>query len=378
MSRHDIILTKNHQLNGTKDTTTNTFVYNTHGARFNADWLVRNIVANDGLFVIQDTNSQLSEAAGRVLDRKNYYTVNIDCANPVQTIKLNPFSLVHNSADIHFLFTNILFSLWDNDDPDIKAMSYLIDAFASTVFYMYNTKKAKQTLRMVVNMTKAITSYCIINDKEIPMYEALFTDNPNPDWVPKKYFMQFVAAAGDRKEEIAMKVYKFFKSIPESILLVTDTTDESLSASLFFKTAFIINCTTDDEKAVSKIILTLLITLLENTDSAPKTLVVMSQLDSEHLIPGLPRWLQYSQKDNIDYIIFSDSLKEFENSELKAQYIQNIKQRIDTTMLVHKNAEATKAEQELSAEDLQMYHSTEYVATINIPSKELRVDDEVF
>lgn len=378
MSKRDIILTKNHQITGTKDSSTNVFIYNSHGPRFNVDWLVRNIVINDGIFVIQDENGMLSDSINRVLDKKNYFTINVDCANPADSLKINPFDFVRDTADIHLMFTNILFALWDNEDLDMKAMSYLIDAFASSVFYMFADNKQKRTLRTMVNMMRAINSYCTINDKTVPMYEALFTDNPNPDWMPKKYYMQFVEAAADEKDEIAQKVYNIFKSIPESVLAMTDTTDMTLGASLHFKTAFIINNNTVEERAYSKIALSLLISLIENAEMHLPAMVVVSQLDSDKLIMGLPRWMQNSGKNNIDYIIFANELQAFVPSYLKKQYLTNVKKFVDATMMIHRNKEAEKAEEILDSEELQVYHSSEYVATLKVPALGISTEDEVF
>lgn len=378
MSKRDIILSKNHQLAGTKENSTNVFIYNSHGPRFNIDWLVRNIVVNDGIFVVQDENSVLSDAVNRVLDKKNYFTINIDCANPAESLKINPFDFVRDTADIHLMFTNFLFALWDNEDLDIKAMSYLIDAFASAVFYMFTDKKEKRNLRTMVNMMKAIKAFCTINDKTVPMYEALFTDNPNPDWMPRKYYLQFVEAAADEKEVVADKVYQLFKNIPESFLAMTDTTDTTLSASLYFKTAFVINNNTAEERGYSKIILSLLITLIESAKMHLPTLVVLSQLDNDNLLMGLPRWMQNSAKNNIDYIIFANELQSFVPSYLKRQYLTNLKKFVDATMMVQRNKEVEKAKATLSDEELQSYHSIEYVATVNIPKQGISADDEIF
>lgn len=377
MSKRDIILTKNHQITGTKDSSTNVFIYNSHGPRFNVDWLVRNMVINDGLFVIQDENKVLSDAVNRVLDKKNYFTINIDCAAPAESLKINPFDLVQDTADIHMLFTNILFALWDNEDLDIKAMSYLIDAFASSVFYMFADNKSKRTLRTMVNMMKAINTSCTINNKTVPMYEALFTDNPNPDWMPKKYYMQFVEAAADEKDVVAQKVYNIFKQIPESVLAMTDATDATLGASLHFKTAFIINSNTIEERAYSKIVLSLLISLIESSEMHLPA-VVVSQLDSDKLIMGLPRWMQSSGKNNIDYIIFASELQAFVPSYLKKQYLTNVKKFVDATMMIHRNKEAEEAEATLDEEDLQVFLSSEYVATLKVPALGISTDDEVF
>ena len=378
MSKRDIVLSKNYQLTGNKENSTNVVVYNTYGPRFNIDWLVRNIVINDGIFVIQDENSVLSDAVNRVLDKKNYFTINVDCAAPAASLKINPFDFVRDTADIHLMFTNFLFALWDNEDLDIKAMSYLIDAFASAVFYMFADKKEKRTLRTMVNMMKAIKSFCTINDKTVPMYEALFTDNPNPDWMPRKYYMQFVEAADDEKDIVAQKVYDLFKKIPESFLAMTDSTDATLAASLYFKTAFVINNNTPEERGYSKIILSLLVSLIENTEMHLPTMVVLSQLDSDYLVMGLPRWMQNSTKTHMDYIIFANEFQSFIPSYLKKQYLNNVKKFVDATIMVQRNKEAEKAEQTLSAEELQVFHSIEYVASIKIPAQGISTDDEVF
>lgn len=378
MSKRDVVLSKNYQITGTKETSTNVFIYNAHGARFNIDWLVRNLVINDGIFVIQDENNTISDATNRVLDKKNYFTTNINCASPAEGIKINPFDFVRDTAEIHLMFTNFLFALWDNEDLDIKAMSYLIDAFASAVFYMFADRKEKRTVRTMVNMMKAINSYCTINDKTVPMYEALFTDNPNPDWVPRKYYMQFVEACADDKDVIAQKVYQLFKKLPDSFLDMTDTTDTTLSASLHFKTAFIINSSNELENGLSKIILSLLISLIESTDMHLPTMVVLSRLDSEYLLMGLPRWMQNSAKNNIDYIIFANELQAFVPSYLKKQYLTNVKKFVNATMMVQRNKEAEKAETTLTPEELQLYHSSEYVVSLNIPDQGISVEDEGF
>ena len=378
MSKRDIILSKNHQITGTKETSTNVFVYNSHGPRFNVDWVVRNIVVNDGIFILHDENRTLSDAVQKVLDKKNYFTLDVDYTQPATTLKINPFDFVTDTADIHFLFTNVLFALWDNEDLDIKAMSYLIDAFASAVFYMFERNKEKRTLRTMVNMMKAINAYCTINDKTVPMYDALFTDNPNPDWMPRKYYMQFLEAAADEKDEVAQKVYQVFKRIPEGILAMTDSTDSTLSASLHFKTAFIINSNNAQERDYSKVILSFLLPLIESTEMHLPAMVVLSQLDSNNLLAGLPRWLQHSNKNNIDYIIFANELQSFVPSYLKKQYLNNVKKFINATMMVQRNKEAEKAEATLSPEELELYHSSEYVVSLNIPEQGISVEDEGF
>ena len=147
---------------------------------------------------------------------------------------------------------------------------------------------------------------------------------------------------------------------------------------MYFKTAFVINSNTPDERGYANIILSLLISLIEKTEMHLPTLVVLSQLDNYKLLMGLPRWMQNSVKNNIDYIIFANELQAFVPSYLKRQYLTNLKKFVDATIMVQRNKEAEKAEATLDEEEWQTYHSIEYVATVNIPNQGISADDEVF
>ena len=106
--KHYFCLSKNHSIESVKDTSANTFIFNTHTKDFNVDWLKRNIVKNDGVFIIQDTNNKLSSQILTVLDKKNYFVINQNWNNSREGIRINPFDIVHDTSEIHFLFTNFL------------------------------------------------------------------------------------------------------------------------------------------------------------------------------------------------------------------------------------------------------------------------------
>ena len=88
--------------------------------------------------------------------------------------------------------------------------------------------------------------------------------------------------------------------------------------------------------------------------------------------------MQNSGKNNIDYIIFANELQAFVPSYLKKQYLTNVKKFVDATMMIHRNKEVEKAEAKLDEEDLQIFHSSEYVATVKVPALGISTDDEVF
>lgn len=377
ITKHYICLSKNHYIESTKDMSANTFVFNTHTKDFNADWLKRNMVKNDGVFIIQDTNNRLGLQISTVLDKKNYFIINQDWKNSSEGIRINPFDVVHDTSEIHFLFTNFLFALWDNDDPDIFIMANLIDAFASAVFYLFDKNKSKRTMSTLVKMAESVNAVCTKDGTIVPMYEALFQDNPNPNWIPQKYYSQFVAASGTRKDEIAHKVLQFFRLFTPEMIQMMNKTDESISASLFFKTAFLLNANNDEEKAFSKIMLSMLIMLSESTEGHAPIAVVIDDLDAKHLLLGLPKWMVNSTKTDMDYLLFCDNLAQFKQSEPREQYFKGLQKSMNATLMVHRNKKAEKAFKKLSEEEQAEYHNTEYVATLVIPGQN-NEEDEVF
>lgn len=377
-TKNHISLTKHKYIESTKEQSANVFVYNAHTSDFNSDWIKRLIAKNDSVFVIQDTDNIKYESLKTLLEKKNYFVTRINCSEPQESIRVNPFDLAHDTSEIHNIFNNFLYAFWDNNDPDIQAMSHMVDAFASTVYYVFINDKAKRNVSTLLKMINSMNARCVKDGKSVPIYEALFLDNPDPNWIPKKYYAQFLQAAGDQKDVVANKVKDFFNMIPESAIQMMNTTDESLSASLYFKTAIFINADSETDKAVANIVATLLMHTIESADKHTPVVFAMHDINADRLIPSLPKWIKTSVKNDVDFIVFCNNLNSFNKNEQTTQFLNEIKKNMDALLFVHNNSKAEKEKAKLSEEEQATYHNIEYVATIRVKNAQSMEDDEVF
>ena len=130
-------------------------------------------------------------------------------------------------------------------------------------------------------------------------------------------------------------------------------------------------------KDIAKVIGTLLISLIENSEQISPVMYVIENLDANHLMIGLPRWIQNSPKNNIDFILFNDNIGMFTKTLQAEQFMNKLKATVNAAMLIHKNKYAEKQQRKLSKEELQIYHNTEYVTTLIMPGQS-KIEDEVF
>lgn len=378
-SKHTIYLTRNHQLDEKSNLSTNAFLFNENGPLIQAKWIQKNIEQNDGFFVVLDHNQIILREVEKNLLKRSYYIENINFEDDEYGISINPFDLVTNTSEIHFLFLNILYLMWNNEDSDLPAMSNLIDAFASCVFFMFQNQKEKLNMQTLRKMVYSVRATCQTNDGVVMLSDAIFSQIKDQDSMPCKYYEQFKRAAGDRKDEVAEKLAKVFDLFTDRDMKMMAVTDEDLANELDFKTAIFINVESDNEEHSANLLFLLLNYFVQNIENHQKAMFILDTLNPHRMMINLPYWMKESKEHNMSFLVCTDNLAGFKNENEAERFFKNLQKSTSAYLFMHRNENAQKEglgqEINLSTNDLE---EQDYVATILIPDEELSEQDNVF
>jgi hypothetical protein len=362
-SKHTIYLTKNQQLNESRGLPTNVFMFNENGPLVQSKWIQKNIEQNDGLFIISDHNRSILQEVEKGLLKRNYYIENVNFSGQECNIQINPFDLVSNTSEIHFLFLNILYIMWDNDDKDLAAMSNLLDAFASCVFFMFQNQKEKLNMVTLRKMVYSVRATCQTNDGVVMLSDAIFDQMNDQESMPCKYYTQFKKAAGERKEEVAEKLAKLFDMFSELDIHMMSKTEEDLISEVGFKTAIFVNSNNDEEEHSAKLLMLLLTYFIQTIESHQQALFIVDALDSNRLLISLPHWIKESTTHNMSFIVCADDLASFKNGKEAERFFKNMRKQTSAFVFVHYDESKT------------LSLNKECIATVLIPSEELNEQD---
>lgn len=366
-NKHNIYLTKNHTLQGSANPSANVFMFNENGPLLQAKWVKKTIESNDGCFVILDHKNIILNEVEKGLVSRNYYIEKINFADMHDGVSINPFDLVTNTSEIHFMFLNLLYAMWDNTDPDIAAMSNLIDAFASCTYFMFQHQKAKLNMQTMRKMVYSVRANCQTEDGIVPMSDAIFGGINDQESMPCKYYAQFKRAAGERHAEIAEKVAQVFDMFSENDMEMMNKTDVSLIDSFNFKTAFFLNVERSNEEHSAKLMTILLNYFVQRKASSSKVMFVIDNLDARRGLISLPHWLKEAPEYNISFIVMNDNLAEFTATPRAEKYFRNLQQVVSASVLVHRNEDANVDNEDLNC-----------VVRVLVPSEGTSEMDELF
>lgn len=378
-SKHTIYLTKNYKLDENLDLPTNVFYFSENGPIVQAKWIQKTLEQNDGLFVILDKNQTILKEVEKKLIKRNYYVESIDFNSDEPSIKINPFDLVSNTSEIHFLFLNMLYIMWDNEDPDLAAMSNLLDAFASCTYFMFQNQKEKLNMITLKKMVNSVRSTCKTNDGVVMLSDAIFAQINDQDSMPCKYYAQFNKAAGERKEEIAEKLAQLFDKFTEYDLKMMAETEDGLEDEIGFKTALFLNVEQNELEHSSKLLMTLLNYFVQNIETHPKSLFVISDLPSNNMMISLPYWMREGYENNMSFIVCTDDLASFKANAEAERFFKNLQKSISASVLMHTCDVSDKnGELPTTNEQMGVYLKQDYLATILIPEEQISDQDVVF
>lgn len=379
-SKHTIYLTKNYELSGENHELTNVFVFNENGSKVQAKWIQKNLEANKGSFVILDHKDAIYSTVEKSLIKKNYFIDKIDFSNIGDGIKVNPFDLVSDTSEIHFMFLNFLYSMWDNTDPDLPAMSNLVDAFASCMFFMFEHQKEKLNMVTLKKMVDSVRANCQTDDGVVPMSDAIFAGIKDQDSMPCKYYAQFKKATRERSAEVAEKVATVFDSLTETDFQMMAETDESLTESFAFKTAIFVNVNNEEQEHSAKLMITLLNYFVQKIDSHPSVLFILDELDAKYGMVSLPYWMKEAHEYNMSFIVIGNDLAGFKENPRAEKFFRNFQKAVGASVLIHHNEVAKKFENELPTtdDDIGLLMDGDYIATVLIPSDDVSDQDELF
>lgn len=379
-SKHRIYLTKTKQINAENYETPNVFMFNENGPKIAAQWVKKTIDLNNGAFVILDHKNIIHDEVERSLTRRNYYIEKVDFSKKIDDIKINPFDLVKNTSEIHYMFLNFLYSMWDNTDPDITAMSNLIDAFASCTHAIFKDNPSKLNMATLKKMVGSVRATCQTANGVVSLSDAIFGEIRDQESMPCKYYAQFKKAAGERIEEISEKVATLFDMFTEADFSMMESTDDSLVESFNFKTAFFVNVNSPEEEHSAKLLITLLYYFLQNSGTTQsQTMFILDDLNAIHTLVNLPYWMKEANDFNISFIVINDDLTEFKNSPRSEKFFRNIQKATASSVLVHHNDTAIKYNNSLPSNEDEMNEmlGAEYIATVLIPSDGINEQDEL-
>lgn len=382
MDKHVIYLTRDHVLEqrpkGSKSL--NTFVFNENGANITSSWTKKNIDNNQCSFIVLDQNNAIQNSCGQGLTQRNYFIESIDFGNIETALKINPFNLVKEPNELHFIMSNILHIRWDNNDPDINIMIHLIDAFASAVYLIFRENNAKQNMEVLVKMAQSIKCFVRVDEDKVPIYQALFENSKDPNWLPTRYYNKFIEETSERKEEVAQKVLEFFDDFSKAELNIMSITDASIVPTFNFKTAYFINFNNSSELIKAKTILFLLMTLIKQSSEDPNLLIIFSNLNSLMDIIDLPSWIKLASTKDIDFLLISNDLAEFKKSKKMESVFRTLQNNTIASVLIHKNPILAKYQNTMptTEEEIEEYRSAECIATVIVPSDKIQEEDEVF
>ena len=360
---HKFYLTKNIQpeVDGMK----NVLFFNDNNIHSRAKWIAKNIDAHNGSLIVLDHNCHILNNVQRNLQKKNYYIETVDMRRPHETIHINPFDIVTNIAEIHFLFLNFLYAMWDNTDDDIPAMTNLIDALASLVFYMFKDTPQKRNMYAMKKMVSSLTSICNAEDgSKQRMTDAIFANFKDQDAMPCKYYTQYKRFANDREDVVANKVVELFSMFTENELEMMSKTDAFLKDSFEFKTAVFLNVNKETEEKTSRLILILLNAYIQTFESNElPILFVFDNLNAQHVYVSLPQWMLDANQQNIGYLVVCDNMTQFTQTDNLKKYFENIKNSVCASVLAHHN-ENISTNNNLPSTFSEMNAVEEIVATV--------------
>lgn len=366
-NKHMVFLSNNYQLISDQTENTNTFVFHESGPAVFAKWASKTINRNNGCFIVKDYNNAILEQCERDLQKRNYYIDKVNMSSP--NIHINPFDISNNSSEIHYLFFNLLNTMWDNTDADIPIMSNLIDAFASCVFSMFEQKKEKRTMSTLKKMVLSVRSTCQTADGSVSLADAIFAGIKDQESMPCKYFAQFKKAAGERVEEVEEKVATFFEMFTKEQIEMMDSTDEDIETSLRFKTAIFLNVVkSEEDEKTGNLLMILLNYYCQRIGTSSHVFFILDNLSANKGIISLPHWVQEANSSNITYLIGCNNLKQFQQNKRTEKYLNNLKKSVGAYLFVHLDKTSTN--------DEFIPYDREITTTVLIPSEKINVEDE--
>lgn len=379
-NKHTIYLTKNHKLQDLDTVSKNVFMFNENGQRVQSKWVRKNVELNNGCFIVLDHNNSILSETERNLTQRNYYIEKINFSNMKDGLSINPFDLVKDTSEIHYLFLNFLYAMWDNADPDITAMSNLIDAFASCVFFMFNAHKDKLNMTTLRKMIYSVRATCQTDDGSVALSDAIFAGIKDQESMPCKYYAQFKKATADRWQEVAEKVAQVFDMFTDNDMEMMSVTDDSLATAFNFKTAIFANVNNEQEEHSAKLMIILLNYFIQRCGEHAPVLFVIDDLNAKYAFISLPHWMKESEDYKISFLIINDDLAEFKATPRTEKYFLNLKKAAKAFVLVHHNDAEIKFSNSLpsNGDDLNELLENECIATVLIPDQEVSDQDELF
>ena len=379
-SKHTMYLTKNYTLRGEGRELKNIFMFNENGPTVQSKWVQKNLELNDGCFVILDHKNAIHSTVEKNLLKRNYYIEKVDFSNAENEIKINPFDLVSDTSEIHFMFLNFLYAMWDNSDPDLPAMSNLVDAFASCIFFMFENQREKLNMVTLKKMIASVRATCQTEDGVMPMSDAIFAGIKDQNSMPCKYYAQFKKATGERREEVAEKVAQVFDSFADTDMQMMSETDESLADSFNFKTAVFVNVDQEEHEHSARLMLTLLNYFIQHIETHSGVLFILDELNAQYGLVSLPYWMKEAHEHNMSFIVIGNDLAGFKENQRAERFFKNFQKAVAASVLVHHNEAARKFEEELPTtdDDIGLLMDSDYVATVLIPDEEVSEQDELF
>jgi hypothetical protein len=295
-------------------------------------------------------------------------------------ISINPFDLVKDTSEIHFMFLNFLHAMWDNSDPDISAMSNLIDAFASCVFFMFENQKEKMNMWTLRKMVNSVRATCQTDEGAVVLSDAIFAGIKDQNSMPCKYYAQFKKAAGDRWEEVAEKVASVFDMLTDDDMEMMSVTDEALTNSFNFKTAVFANVEREEEEHSAKLLLILLNYFIQRVTNHSHVMFILDDLNAKRGLASLPYWMKEAADYNMTFVVINNDLAEFNATPRTDKYFRNLQKAVAASVLVHRNDEIIKFADELpmTVDEMNDFTDQECIATIIIPSEDVSEQDELF
>jgi molybdopterin converting factor small subunit len=214
----------------------------------------------------------------------------------------------------------------------------------------------------------------------VPLSDAIFANIKDQDSMPCKYYAQFKKATGERQSEVAEKVATMFDMLTDSDMRMMASTDPNLADSLSFKTAVFVNVNDPAEEHSAKIMMTLLLYFVQNTENHAHVLFVLDDLDAKHTLISLPHWMKEASDHNMSFLVINENIAEFKATTRAEKFFRNLQKTVTASVLVHRNEAIIKFSEELPTtyDDMDELMEEECVATVIIPESEISDNDELF
>ena len=371
-NKRTIYLTQNHRLEESLDTSANTFLFNAHGPIVGAHWASKNIDLNACGFVILDHKNAILNLTEKSLLERNYYIEKVDFGVDAECSYVNPFDLVHDTSEIHFMFLNFLHAMWDNADPDIAAMSNLIDAFASCLYFMFINQRDKMNMRTLQKMVYSCRSKCNVGDEETILTDAIFAGLDDQDSMPCKYYAQFKKAAGERYQEVAEKLAVMFDMFTERDFQMMDTTDWELADSMRFKTAVFVNVDNEAEEHSARLAIIMLNYLVQQTQRRERVMFILDSMNANYSFASLPYWMKEACNYQMGFLLICDDVAKFASSVKTERYFRRLRDAFCASVLTNVDDQKIETQHDF---DLR---GKGCVATVLVPSQNINERDVLF